>query len=386
MLLLLFTSIRRLAILVVQIFTSPFLDGRSVVATLLLILAVPLVLLWLVFHWITWLLDEIFFPGYRQVGIIDPLFVLGPPRSGTTHLHHVLSLDEQTTTFRTWECLFGLSVTGRKLCLALGALDRLLGRPVARSANWLGRRLFGSMDDVHPLSLTAPEEDFLCLMPMLACFLLIVPFPRASWLWRMARFDKLVAPDERRAILAYYRACIQKHLYVFGPDKRFLSKNASFSGWAQSLLDEFPGARILACTRDPLVTVPSQLSALRPSLVWCGFPGVNDELRDRLIDLLRFYYLHLADTAAGNTARMAIIGNDELRDELLACVSRALESVGLAPSPAFLAQLEAAAAASRGFRSSHVYTLAEFGLDADLLRSTFSPVYEQYSFDEPGNP
>ncbi|MDJ0926795.1 MAG: sulfotransferase [Gammaproteobacteria bacterium] len=385
MLQLLVTSIRRLAKLVVQVFSSPVLDGRSLTATLLLILAIPLALLWLVFHWVTWLLDEIFFRGYRRVEIVDPIFVLGPPRSGTTHLHHVLSLDEATTTFHTWECLFGLSVTGRKLCLSLAALDRLLGRPVGRSAGWLGQRLFGSMDDVHPVSLTAPEEDFLCLLPLLACFLIIVPFPRASWLWRMARFDNLVAPDERRAILAYYRACVQKHLYVFGPDKRFLSKNASFSGMAQSLLEEFPGARILACTRDPLATVPSQLSALRPALAGSGFAGVSEELRDRLVDLLRFYYLHLSDTAAEHPDRLAFVANHELRDELAACVSRALAAVGLAPSPTFLAQLETVGAASRGFRSSHAYTLDEFGLDADLLRSLFSSVYSRYSFEQPGN-
>ena len=35
-------------------------------------------------HWVGFLLDEIFFRGYRKVAINDPVFIVGIPRSGTT--------------------------------------------------------------------------------------------------------------------------------------------------------------------------------------------------------------------------------------------------------------------------------------------------------------
>ena len=166
--------------------------------------------------------------------------MLGPPRSGTTHLHHVLALDERTTTFRTWECLFGLSVTGRVLLLGLGRLDRFFGRPFGRTGAWLGRRLLGGMNDVHPFALDAPEEDFLALMPAMQCFILVVAFPRAEWLWRTARLDESGGPSRARGADGFYKACVQKHMYVFGRDRRFLSKNASFSGMAESLCGRSP--------------------------------------------------------------------------------------------------------------------------------------------------
>ena len=312
--------------------------------------------------------------------VIAPLFVLGPPRSGTTHLHRVLANDERYTTFRTWECLFGLSVTARKLGLWLARLDALLGRPVSRAAGWLGQKLFRPMDAVHPLELDAPEEDFLCLMPPLACFLLVVPFPRATWLWRLARFDTLATPRERKIHLAYYRAMLQKHLYVHGTDKQLLSKNASFSGMAETLLGEFPDARILACVRDPLEVVPSQLSALRPALAASGFDAVSPTLRDSLIDLLRFYYLHLARVADTHPGKLAFLRNTELRGELKASVTGALAAIGRPADEALTARLTELAGESREFRSAHQYSLDEFDLSADLIKSRFARVYQYFRF------
>ena len=229
---------RRFAALFVYACSRAFVDGRRFLATVVLILLFPLLLLWQAFHWIGFAVDEVLFRGYRRIEVRRPLFVLGPPRTGTTHLHRVLAADERTTTFSTWECLFGLSITGRYICLGLARLDRLLGRPIGRLVSWIGGKTLGSMDDVHEFGITEPEEDFLCLMPVASCFLLIVAFPGAPWLWSTARLDRDVDERERRALLRYYRRAIQRHLYVFGKNKQYLSKNPSFSGMAESLLEE----------------------------------------------------------------------------------------------------------------------------------------------------
>lgn len=380
-LLLLLTCLRRYALLTWLAFSAPFTGKRRLGGAILVLLALPLFLIWQGLHWLGFLLDEILFRGYRKVEVQNPVFIIGPPRTGTTHLHHVLSGDERTTTFRTWECLFALSVTGRKLCLGLAALDRLLGRPVGRLAGRLSRGMLRAMDDIHPLGLSDPEEDFLCLMPLAACFLLVVPFPEAQWLWRTARLDTDAGVDERHRLMRHYRRCIQKHLYVFGPDRQFLSKNASFAGLSEALLDEFPDARILATVRDPLAAVPSQLSALRPGLAACGFAEVPPAFRDALVDLLVFYYEHLADVAARHPDRIAFISNDDLKHELEASVTQAFSRVSLDMSPQFAHVLKRAAQASRRHRSSHRYSLDEFDLSEELIRSRFERSYCHYGFD-----
>lgn len=368
-------AFRRFAALFAYALTKAPFDGRGVSGVIALLLLLPVFMIWQLTHWLGFLLDEILFRGYRKVDVHRPLFVLGPPRTGTTYLHRVLAADRDTTTFKTWECLFGLSIVGRKLCIGLGRVDRALGRPVSRIGSWLGRRLLGAMDDIHELKLDAPEEDFLCLMPLAACFLLIVPFPRDPWLWRAARLDTALDPREQRAIMRYYRRCVQKHLYVFGDGKRYLAKNPSFSGMAQALLDEFPDARILTCSRDPVATVPSQLSALRPGLAACGFESVPDELRDELVDLLRYYYEHLADVSKANPGCMAVVSNDELRRDLDGSIRRAFGELGIAVSTSLDGELLRVSTASEGSQSAHIYSPEEFGLDAAQLRAMFASVY-----------
>ena len=40
-------------------------------------------------------LDHIFFPGFRRVKIARPVFIIAPPRSGTTFFQKLMSLDEE---------------------------------------------------------------------------------------------------------------------------------------------------------------------------------------------------------------------------------------------------------------------------------------------------
>ena len=360
---------------------SPFTEGRRWSGALLLVVGWPLFALLQVLHGIGFLLDDLLFRGWRKVEIDRPVFVVGPPRSGTTHLHHVLSADERFTTFRTWECLFGLSVTARKLLGALGAADRAVGRPLGRLGGWFGRRFLADMDDVHPFSMDAPEEDFLALMPILQCFILVAVFPRAPWLWRVARLDQQ-SEQQRQAWARYYRNCVRRHLYANGPGARFLSKNASFTGSLDPLLEAFPGAVLLGCSREPVKTVPSQMSSLAPGLKAVGFATVPEDLRDRLIELLKFYYLHQADVAERHPDRVALLDNHALRDRLEAAVTEAYAQVGLDLTPQFAAALAEAGQASRGFSSGHRYALADFGLDEHTIRREFAPVHARYRFGD----
>ncbi len=346
----------------------------------MLLLLLPVFLALQLLHWAGFVLDEVFFRGYRKIAIRQPLFVLGPPRSGTTYLHTVLASDSQFTTFTLWECLLGLSVTAKMFVLGLKKIDGLIGRPGARLLTWAISRLLGDMDEVHPFRLAGPEEDFLCLLPLNACFIQVVPFPRAKWLWRLARFDQELTAGERNRMLDYYRGCIQKHLYVFGADKTFLSKNASFAGMAHSLLDEFPDARIVSCMRDPLSTVPSQLSSLLPGLSACGFTGVDKDFGDRLTELLRFYYLNLASARDRNPTRMTFVENRDLRTNPEQAVRSAFARIGLEVRPALRRQLRIESQRSERSASRHRYSLDDFGLDEAKIMSQFDSVYRHFSF------
>ncbi len=324
-------------------------------------------------HWIGFLLDDLLFRGWRQVQVREPLFVLGVPRSGTTNLHQVLAKDAQYTTFSTWECLFALSVTERRFWLGLGRVDALIGGPGARLLGWLERRIFGALDDVHAMSLTTPEEDYFALMPILSCFILALPFPGAEHLWRIGRFDQALPEAERRRILNFYEASLKKHLYVHGTQKRLLSKNAAFAPLALSLAERFVDARFIVCLRDPMQTVPSQLSSIAPGLAFFGVPPDSPVIRDRLLDQLAFYYQNLDALARSQPAdRCITIGLPQLKAGLATTLTAAYQQLGLHLDRSFARLLAEEATTARQYRSGHRYTLEQFGLDPAQIADRFA--------------
>lgn len=354
--------------------TSP--DGRSRVGPRrILVMAgfLPLFALVQLTHWAGFLIDEILFRGYRRVEIREPLFVLGVPRSGTTRLHQILAADQQFTTFTVWECLFGLSITQRRLWMGLGRIDGWLGRPLGRTIRWAERRIFAALDDVHPMTLTAPEEDYFALMPILACFILVLPFPFSERLWRMGTFDRDMPELEGKRILDFYTLCLKKHLYVHGPNKRLLSKNAAFASLAHALAARFPDARFIACLRDPRQTVPSQLSSIGPGLAFFGVPADSLPVRERFIDLLAFYYRNLGGLLqALPPGRAAWVTLPDIQAGVATALARVYRELRLPLSDDFAATLAAEDAHTRAYRSSHRYDLARFGLDDAAIRRRFA--------------
>ena len=329
-------------------------------------------------HWLGFLLDDIFWKDWRKVQIREPLFVLGVPRSGTTRLHEVLAKDGQYTTFSTWECLFALSVTERRFWLALARLDEMVGRPAARVLGWVETRVFASLDDVHAMSLTTPEEDYFALMPILSCFILALPFPGAEHPWRIGRFDQALSETERRRVLDFYQGCLRKHLYVHGEHKRLLSKNAAFAPMANSLAERFPDARFLICMRDPMQTVPSQLSSIASGLAFFGVPPDSAVVRDRLVEQLAFYYENLDALARKQAPRRCVtVTLPELKTGLATALTAIYRRLELPLSESFKQTLEHETDAARRYRSGHAYSLAQFGLDPEHIATRFAVAYRQ---------
>lgn len=318
------------------------------------IVFLPALLLLQALHWIGFSLDELFFRGYRRLDVRAPVFVLGAPRSGTTYLHRLLAADSRYTTFATWECLFAPSIAERRLWTGLAAADRRLGAPFARSFAAIGRLALGWLDDKHPLGLAEPEEDYFCFLPLLSCFILVVPFPEARWVWRMATFDRDMPADERRRLLTWYRRCLQRHLYAHGADKTLLSKNAAFAGMACSLAQEFPDARFIVCERDAVEVIASQFNAVTDGLRLFGVPPDDPLFRRRLLDSLDFYYRNLeALRTSLPPGRVATAPMEELAADPAALVRRLYERLALTITDALEVRL-----AGLGQRRPHVPAMA----------------------------
>jgi hypothetical protein len=352
-----------------------------------LVMAVFLPLLFAVVtgHWIGLALDELLFRGYRRVEVREPLFVVGVPRSGTTFLHRILAEDEsQFTVYRLWQMLLAPSITQRKLCHGLARVDRAIGAPGARLVARIERRLSRGLDAVHRISLSEPEEDYVLLAPVFACFLLILPFPFPDQLGHLATFDDSAAPAEQDRVMGFYRSCLQRHLYVEGTDRRFLSKNVSFAPMVRALERTFPDARIVGTVRDPLAAVPSHLSAMSRGMELFGNDAGDDALRRLMIDVQRYAYTHIAETiGSGPPSRRIVIPMERLSSDPGATVRELYARFGLELSPEFDAFLTEQTRRQRSYVSGHRYRLADFGVTEEQIREEFADVIERYGYAPP---
>ena len=342
-----------------------------------MLLFLPAFALLQVVHWIALLLDEVLFPDYRQISPKTPIFVVGIPRSGTTFLHRVLARDrEQFTTTALWELLFAPAICERLLILGMSRIDGYLGQPGGRLIFWVSRRLASALDDVHPITLQDAEEDFLLLSPVLSCFLLIVPFPFAPKIQDLAFFDDHVKPSERRRVMAFYYAMVQRHLYVFGDHKIFLSKNVSFTPMLESLLATFPQARLVACARNPLEAVPSQISAMEEGWRLFDNPFTPELFRDRWLDLMEYYYAHLASVlSTKNEQKYLLFDMHDLQTGIKNCVQGIYEHFHIPLSHTYATILDQEAETAVSYRSRHHYDLEKYGLNAEIVNSRYSQGY-----------
>lgn len=295
-----------------------------------LLLGMPLFLLVQLIHAVCLLLDELLFPGYRKVVIKQPLFVTGIPRSGTTFLHRTLAVDhERYTTLTTWEALLAPSIVQRKIIHALAWLDQCLGGPGQRGVNALTRRLAGGLDDIHEVGLEAAEEDYLALLPVAGCFIMLLAFPAALGLQQLGHLDQQMPPARRKRLLSFYYSCLQRHLYVDGGQRRLLSKNAAFGSWLEGLYALCPDGRFIICAREPLAALNSQISSIESAHALFGSAVNADAFQQLFADQFADTLDHMTKILARWPIRRAAVVD--------------MADLGAAPGeviPAVLEQLE----------------------------------------------
>ncbi len=322
-------------------------------------------------HWLGFLLDEIFFRSYRRVRIESPIFILGIPRSGTTWLQRGLAHDDHLSTLTLGEALFTPAISQRVLAKFLSPLIKLLKKGSRR----LGSFCIERMDAIHKLGLGEPEEDFLLLLPIQACFLAVFLCPRSEYFWRLAKFDQSVAEREQRQILKFYRRCLQKHLHQTGCDKRILSKNPSLTSWMVALRTEFTDACIIACVRPPVETVSSQLSSVQPALELLNYDDSEKQrFRSKLIATLQHYYDYIEIEHRQNEIRL--VSMQALRDDLEKTVTKLYSSFAIVLDSEFELHLSRLSEKAKNYRSDHHYDLSQFGLSDKEIESMFSASWQ----------
>ncbi|MCX7700323.1 MAG: sulfotransferase [Gemmataceae bacterium] len=196
---------------------------------------------------LSWLEDHYFSQAVQRAKILPPLFILGLPRSGTTHLHNLLSRDKRFAYPTMFEVLFPNTFLLTEPILA-GIVDRLIGH----------RR---PMDNVR-FGAAEPQEDEWAMPSLIgrSC-LLACAFPRNRDLHDRYLTLRELGEEERRAwqtaLLQFVRKLSYKH------SKPLVLKSPGHTGRIRYLLELFPDARFVLIRRNPYTIFQSAWHTLK---------------------------------------------------------------------------------------------------------------------------
>lgn len=324
------------------IWTSAFLpDARrrsplNFQRFLILILGFPAFLVFQVHHCIFLLIDEVLFPAYRKVELKSPVFVSGVPRSGTTYVHRQFAATNSFTTLATWEAFFAPSITQRRIYKLLARLDRRMGSPFRKAFNSIVARQTREFSNIHAVELDAPEEDYLMLLPVAGCFIMVLLFPHSAHLWNLSHPEAFDAKT-RQQLLIYYRAMLQRHVYAStrnsDPPKPLISKNAIFGAWSGYLLEMFPDAKFILCIREPETALRSQLSAIKGGVDFFQTDRNFMYFPSEFVTVYRKIYEALHVFTFRSSARIAVIDQQTLRIHSQSCLQQTAEKLGFNRAP-----------------------------------------------------
>ncbi len=318
-------------------------------------------------HFVFFLVDEILFSAYRKLNIEDPIFIVGIPRSGTTWLQRVLANDKNLTTLTLAEAVFAPSISQRYILKAFSYLFKPLTHLLSR----LPFQPLKRMDTIHKIRFSEPEEDFILFIPLHACFLISLLCPKSKHYWNLSRFDSDIPSTTQKIIMNFYALCVKKHLYFHGKELSFLSKNPSFTPFIHSLKVQFPTAHIIACTRKPSETVPSQLNSLKPTQNLIGLGLAEKTFNELMIELLLNYYKKIDS----HKNQIHIVEMSQLNTDLESTVKKLYSAVGRVYGSEFAHVIKALSEKGRNYKSGHHYDLSAYHITTDDIDKTFSPYW-----------
>lgn len=327
-------------------------------------------------------LDPILFPSLRRTQVVAPTFCIGHARSGTTYLHRLMAADPQFSYALMYELFFPSLLEKRLLRLLFRVDASVFGKRLRRRLDAAEERRFAPTDDMHKTGFFVPEEDDFFLTWSLCSGFWIVMFPFMGELdfYYVDRWPE----RKRRRVMGFYKECVRRQIALNGGGTH-LSKNPTFCGRVESLIETFPDARFVVPLRNPDETIPSLLKLLKNE--W-ELRGRNEALIAKSLRVLAdqsfdSYRYPLDVLSRHPEVRSTVVDYRELVAQPEATMRRIYRELELHLGPVAAEAFEAAGARG-GHESAHRYSLAEFGLDPREIHARLADLFEQYSWDAEG--
>jgi hypothetical protein len=310
--------------------------------------------------------DLRFRAAVRDAQVLPPVFVLGHWRSGTTHLHNLLAVDERFAFPNNYQALFPHAMFSME-------------RTQSPFMQWFlsPRR---PMDNIEWTMRSPQEDEFaLCVMTFMS--------PCMGWFFpkRREHYDRYLTfrgVDEREvkrwqaALLTYLKRLSWKY-----NGRPLVLKSPPHTGRIRRLLEVFPRAKFVHVHRDPYVVFSStrKMLTVNFSLHCLQRPPTGKELDEWIIRQYRAMHDAFFEERdlipPGQYHEMRF---DDLEADPIGQMEQVYEALGLGEFPEVRPSLERYAQGIRGYKKN------EFPeLPAALRRriaDAWRPCFEQWGY------
>jgi hypothetical protein len=306
-------------------------------------------------------------PEIAEQPVERPIFVVGPPRSGTTIFHDLLTLDPNNRIPLSWETAYPLPPpetasyrSDPRIARVQADLDRV-------------DKLLPEFKKMHPMGAERAQECVAITAHDFASMIYQVQF-------NVPGYDRWVLDCDMQSALQWHRRFLQV-LQWKAPGKRWVLKSPQHMWHLQHIHREYPDALFVQTHRDPvriLVSMSNLAATLRRL--------ASDE-----VDLpeIAAYYAQALANGYNNTVAYRQSGRlpqSQVVDLYFKdFVADPVGTVRKAYEHFDLELPERAAQSMQSFlrdnpadkHGKHVYSLADTGLKEGYLRELFSP-YQRY--------
>lgn len=190
-------------------------------------------------------------PEIRERKIVAPIVVVGPHRSGTTRMQHLLAADTRLQHLKTWE---GMNPAPRQGQPESGKTARF--EETGKLLDGM-RTMYPGAFTAHPMEADWPEEEMLLLNQSFCGFSALGLYHVPSYYQWFLTADKTWAYREMAdlmRLISWSRGDPE--------NKRWILKNPQHMLDLDVLLKVFPDAKLVFTHRDPLKTVGSVMSLM----------------------------------------------------------------------------------------------------------------------------
>ncbi len=301
-------------------------------------------------------------PEIRDETIAAPLIICGLPRTGTTHLHNLLSADPALRSLPYWESLEPVLADAERP--AEGQADPRIAR--CDQALSFVNTAMPEFKRMHEMTADHVHEEIQLLAMDISSMLFetIAPIPT----WR----DHYLARDQRPSY-AYLKSVLQALQWLRG-GSRWVLKSPQHLEQFPALVATFPDAVFVVTHRDPVSVTASMVTMLgysaRLGQDRVDAPAIGSYWADRLERMLRAC---VRDRDLLPVDRSIDVRFDEFMADDMGMVHRIYALAGQPVTDQSEAAMHAFVAAHpRGRHGGVLYDLDDFGIDRRRLRRTMA--------------